>query len=62
MLQRTDDALYDGIAAGGAALGRKLEMPALGATVGAAAIRALVRHVRALCDSVGPAWSRTSHS
>jgi mono/diheme cytochrome c family protein len=62
MRERADDTLYDAIAAGGKALGRSPEMPAFGATLAPADMRALVRHIRALCECVGPAWSRTPRS
>ncbi len=58
MSRRPDDALYDAIATGGAVMGRSPRMPAFGATLGPTRIRALVRHLRALCRCEGPAWSR----
>jgi mono/diheme cytochrome c family protein len=57
MGRRTDDRLYDAIAAGGAPLGRSARMPAFGATLTPAQMWALVRHVRALCDCEPPRWS-----
>lgn len=58
MSRRTDDRLYDAIAAGGLPLGRSARMPAFGASLTDAQIRALVRHIRTLCRCQGPAWSR----
>jgi hypothetical protein len=39
-------------------MNRSPRMPAFGATLSAAEIRALVRHIRTLCRCEGPAWSR----
>jgi len=58
MSARPDDSLFDTIASGGAVMNRSPRMPAFGATLSAAEIRALVRHVRTLCRCEGPAWSR----
>ena len=58
MSTRTDDRLYDAIAAGGAPLGRSPRMPPFGASLDDAQIRALVAHIRTLCQCTGPAWSR----
>jgi mono/diheme cytochrome c family protein len=58
MSTRPDDSLFDTIAAGGAVMNRSPRMPAFGATLSAADIRALVRHIRTLCRCEGPAWSR----
>lgn len=58
MMLRTDDRLYDAIAAGGATLGRSPRMPAFAGLLSDERIRALVRHIRALCKCEGPAWSR----
>jgi mono/diheme cytochrome c family protein len=58
MSARPDDSLFDTIAAGGAVMNRSPRMPAFGATLSAAEIRALVRHIRTLCRCEGPAWSR----
>ncbi|MBV9880155.1 MAG: c-type cytochrome [Gemmatirosa sp.] len=57
MGRRTDDRLYDAIAAGGAALGRSPLMPPFGDTLEPAQIAALVRHVRALCRCEQPRWA-----
>ena len=57
MAARTDDALYDAIAGGGAVMGRSPRMPAYGTTLAPAQIRALVRHIRSLCACSGPGWS-----
>jgi mono/diheme cytochrome c family protein len=58
MSARPDDSLFDTIAAGGAVMNRSPRMPAFGATLSAAEIRALVRHIRTLCRCEGPGWSR----
>jgi len=58
MSARPDDSLFDTIAAGGAVMNRSPRMPAFGATLTPAEIRALVRHIRSLCRCKGPAWSR----
>jgi mono/diheme cytochrome c family protein len=39
-------------------MNRSARMPAFGATLSAAEIRALVRHIRTLCRCEGPTWSR----
>ena len=57
MGRRTDDRLYDAIAAGGESLGRSPRMPPFGATLAPAQIEALVRHVRTLCRCTQPAWA-----
>jgi mono/diheme cytochrome c family protein len=57
MRLRPDDTLHDGIAAGGRILGRSARMPAYGASLAPDEIRALVAHIRTLCDCAGPAWS-----
>ena len=57
MGRRTDDRLYDAIAAGGAALGRSPRMPPFGATLAPAQIQALVRQIRTLCRCAQPAWA-----
>jgi mono/diheme cytochrome c family protein len=58
MAARPDDSLFDTIAGGGAIMNRSPRMPAFGATLTTAEIRALVRHIRSLCRCEGPAWSR----
>ena len=58
MSARSDDALYDVIAAGGAAYGRSARMPAFGQTLSPTEIRSLVATIRELCSCAGPAWSR----
>ncbi len=58
MSTRPDDSLYDVIAAGGLAWGRSARMPAFGATLSDVEIRALVAHIRSLCQCTGPSWSR----
>ncbi len=57
MSRRSDDALYDTIAGGGAIMNRSPRMPAFGETLSAPQIRALVAYVRTLCSCKGPAWS-----
>lgn len=54
---RSDDQLFDAIAAGGAAMGRSPRMPAFGATLTTDEMRALVVHIRALCQCRQPAWA-----
>lgn len=56
--RRSDDQLFDMIAAGGEAMGRSPRMPAFGGSLEASEIRALVRHLRQLCKCSGPAWAR----
>src|SRR5438477_6036587 len=58
MSERSDDMLFDAIAAGGYVLGRSNRMPGFGATLTAAKIRGLVRYIRELCRCEGPAWSQ----
>jgi mono/diheme cytochrome c family protein len=58
MSARSDDALFDVIAAGGSAAGKSPRMPAFGATLSPGEMRALVAHIRELCRCEGPAWSR----
>ena len=58
MSQRSDDMLFDAIAAGGYVLGRSNRMPGFGATLTSAEIRGLVRYIRELCRCAGPAWAR----
>jgi mono/diheme cytochrome c family protein len=57
MSARPDDALFDTIAGGGSIMNRSPRMPAYGTTLTSAQIRALVRHIRSLCQCTGPAWS-----
>ena len=58
MRMRPDDSLFDVIATGGPAWGRSARMPAFGATLSTAEIRALVAQIRTLCKCQGPDWSR----
>ncbi|MEP7347500.1 MAG: cytochrome c [Gemmatimonadaceae bacterium] len=58
MEARSDDALYDTIAGGGAIMNRSPRMPAFGATLTDGEIRALVAQIRTLCGCKGPVWSR----
>src|SRR5690606_12338858 len=57
MSKRPDDTLHDGIAAGGRILGRSARMPAFGSSLTPDEIRALVMHIRDLCDCAPPRWS-----
>ena len=59
MRTRSDDALFDAIAGGGAIMGKSARMPAFGATLSSPEIRALVAYIRRLCTCRGPAWSRS---
>lgn len=56
MRLRTDDRLYDGIAAGAFFLDGSPEMPAF-TDLTPADVRALVAHIRHLCDCAQPAWA-----
>lgn len=58
MSSRADDALYDTIAGGGTVMGMSPLMPAFGATLSDAQIRALVAYLRTICACRGPDWSR----
>lgn len=60
--RRSDDQLHDMIAAGGEAMGRSPRMPAFGGSLDSSEIRALVRHLRQLCDCSGPSWARESNA
>lgn len=62
MSQRSDDVLFDAISAGGYVMNRSNRMPPFGHTLSPEQIRALVRHMRALCGCEGPAWSRDGSS
>ncbi|MDX1645601.1 MAG: cytochrome c [Longimicrobiales bacterium] len=57
MSRRPDDTLFDGIAAGGFVLDKSTRMPAFGEMLSPAQMRALVTHIRALCDCREPAWA-----
>jgi mono/diheme cytochrome c family protein len=57
MSARPDDALYDAIAGGGAIMNKSPRMPAFGQSLSDTEMRALVRHIRTLCNCEGPAWS-----
>jgi mono/diheme cytochrome c family protein len=57
MSLRSDDALFDAIAGGGAIMNRSPRMPAFGLVLAPAEIRSLVKHIRELCKCQGPAWS-----
>lgn len=54
---RPDDTLFDAIYAGGFVLDRNPRMPAFGAMLDPDQIRALVAHIRTLCDCTQPAWA-----
>ncbi len=60
MSARADDALFDGIYAGGAILNKSHRMPAFGQTLSRNQIWSLVRYIRHLCGCEGPQWSRES--
>lgn len=57
MSRRPDDALFDAIYGGAWVLDGSPRMPAFGALLSAAEIRALVSGIRDLCGCSGPAWS-----
>ena len=57
MSVRSDDALFDAIAGGGAVMGKSVRMPPFGATLSPSEIRSLVAYIRTLCMCKGPAWS-----
>jgi mono/diheme cytochrome c family protein len=61
MSTRSDDALFDTIAAGGYIMNRSNFMPPFGATLSREQIRALVQYIRRLCGCKGPAWSRANN-
>jgi len=58
MGRRSDDRLFDAVAAGGYVVNGSNRMPAFGLTLSAGEIRGLVRYIRDLCGCQGPAWSR----
>jgi len=55
---RPDDTLFDGIHVGGFVLDKSHRMPPWGDTLTRAQIRALVGHLRGLCQCTEPAWAR----
>jgi mono/diheme cytochrome c family protein len=55
--ERSDDALFDTIFAGGYIMNRSNFMPPFGSTLSRDQIWGLVRHIRSLCQCRGPAWS-----
>lgn len=57
MGRRADDTLFDAIHAGGWVLDKSPRMPAFGALLTGDQIRALVAHIRTLCECTGPVWS-----
>ena len=57
MAQRPDDTLFDGIYAGGFVLDKSPLMPAFGDLLDPGQIRALVGHIRSLCECRQPAWA-----
>lgn len=57
MAKRPDDTLYDAIAAGAFVLDGSPMMPAFGDLLSEAQIRALVGHIRKLCDCQQPSWA-----
>jgi mono/diheme cytochrome c family protein len=58
MSRRPDDTLYDGIAAGAFVLDGSPLMPAFADQLSPEQIRALVAHIRVLCQCEQPAWAR----
>ena len=58
MSARSDDALFDVIAGGGAIAARSPRMPPFGSTLSREEIRSLVAYIRLLCACEGPSWSR----
>ena len=54
---RPDDTLFDGIAAGAWVLDGSARMAPFGDLLSPAEIRALVAHIRTLCDCAEPAWA-----
>jgi len=57
MARRSDDTLYDAIAAGGYVLDRSARMPGFGNLLSNTQIRALVTHIRTLCACTQPTWA-----
>lgn len=57
MSSRPDDTLYDAVAGGAYVLDGSARMPAFGRMLSPAQIRAVVRHIRVLCDCEQPAWA-----
>lgn len=57
MSTRTDDRLFDGIFAGGVALGVSPSMPGYGQTLTREQIWSLVRYIRELCKCRQPEWA-----
>ena len=55
---RPDDTLFDGVHVGGFVLDKSHRMPPWGDTLSRAQIRALVGHLRTLCQCTEPAWAR----
>jgi mono/diheme cytochrome c family protein len=60
MSTRTDDELFDAIAAGGYVMNRSNRMPPFGETLSREQIWKLVQYLRELCRCQGPAWGRDS--
>jgi mono/diheme cytochrome c family protein len=60
MSTRTDDELFDAIAAGGYVMDRSNRMPPFGETLSRDQIWKLVQYLRELCRCQGPAWGRNS--
>jgi len=60
MTERPDDTLYDAIAAGAFVLDKSPQMPAFGTLLQPDQIRALVAHIRTLCNCEQPAWAPRS--
>ena len=58
MSKRADDTLFDGIAVGGYVLDKSARMPAFGRMLTTEQIRALVTHIRRLCECEQPDWAK----
>lgn len=57
MSERPDDTLFDAIFAGAFVLDGSGRMPPFGQLLAPTQIRALVSHIRTLCDCAQPAWA-----
>jgi mono/diheme cytochrome c family protein len=57
MSARTNDRLFDAVAAGGYPLGKNAAMPGFGGILTRGEIWSLVRYLRTLCRCAPPAWS-----
>ena len=57
MSTRSDDTLFDGVAAGGAILNKSHFMPSWGLSLSSDEIKGLVIYMRTLCQCKQPAWA-----